>query len=68
MGDLVSIYSGIMYCEVFGKFGSNVLSVFADNHASRTHLDIAGMAFGGDKFAKTKYGTAHGVHSIINYG
>ncbi len=28
MSGLVSIYSGIMYCEVFGKFGSNVLGVF----------------------------------------
>ncbi|MDN3677122.1 leucyl aminopeptidase family protein [Flavobacterium paronense] len=43
------------------------LEFFTDNHTSWAHLDIAGVAFGDDEFAKTKHATAYGVHLITNY-
>jgi leucyl aminopeptidase len=43
------------------------LEYFTDNHASWAHLDIAGVAFGDDEFAKTKHATAYGVHLITNF-
>ena len=43
------------------------LEFFTDNHASWAHLDIAGVAFGDDEFAKTKHATAFGVHLITNF-
>lgn len=43
------------------------LEFFTENHASWAHLDIAGVAFGDDEFAKTKHATAYGVHLITNY-
>ncbi|WP_293872114.1 leucyl aminopeptidase family protein [Flavobacterium sp.] len=43
------------------------LEFFTANHPSWAHLDIAGVAFGDDEFAKTKHATAYGVHLITNY-
>lgn len=43
------------------------LEFFTANHVSWAHLDIAGVAFGDDEFAKTKHATAYGVHLITNY-
>ena len=43
------------------------LEFFTDNHSSWAHLDIAGVAFGDDEFAKTKHATAYGVHLITNF-
>lgn len=43
------------------------LEFFTDKHASWAHLDIAGVAFGDDEFAKTKHATAYGVHLITNF-
>ena len=43
------------------------LEYFTDNHASWAHLDIAGVAFGDDEFAKTKHATGYGVHLITNF-
>ena len=43
------------------------LEYFTDNHTSWAHLDIAGVAFGDDEFAKTKHATAYGVHLITNF-
>lgn len=43
------------------------LEFFTENHASWAHLDIAGVAFGDDEFAKTKHATAYGVHLITNF-
>jgi leucyl aminopeptidase len=43
------------------------LEHFTDNHASWAHLDIAGVAFGDDEFAKTKHATAYGVHLIAKF-
>jgi leucyl aminopeptidase len=43
------------------------LEFFTENHTSWVHLDIAGVAFGGDEFAKTKHATGYGVHLIANF-
>ena len=43
------------------------LEFFTDNHTSWAHLDIAGVAFGDDEFAKTKHATAFGVHLITKF-
>ena len=43
------------------------LEYFTENHTSWAHLDIAGVAFGDDEFAKTKHATAYGVHLITNF-
>lgn len=43
------------------------LEFFTDKHTSWAHLDIAGVAFGDDEFAKCKHATAYGVHLIANF-
>jgi leucyl aminopeptidase len=43
------------------------LEFFTDKHPSWAHLDIAGVAFGDDEFAKSKHATAYGVHLITNF-
>ncbi|AWI26513.1 leucyl aminopeptidase family protein [Flavobacterium pallidum] len=43
------------------------LEFFTDNHKAWAHLDVAGVAFGDDEFAKTKHGTAFGVHLLTKF-
>jgi len=43
------------------------LEYFTEDHQSWAHLDIAGVAFGDDEFAKTKHATAYGVHLITKF-
>ncbi|MBC7494232.1 MAG: leucyl aminopeptidase family protein [Flavobacterium sp.] len=43
------------------------LEFFTDNHASWAHLDVAGVAYGDDEFAKTKHASAFGVHLLTNF-
>ena len=43
------------------------LEYFTDSHPSWAHIDIAGVAFGDDEFAKTKHATSFGVHLITNF-
>jgi len=43
------------------------LEFFTNEHQSWAHLDIAGVAFGDDEFAKTKHATAYGVHLVTNF-
>ena len=43
------------------------LEHFTDEHKSWAHLDIAGVAFVDDEFAKTKHATAYGVHLITTF-
>ena len=43
------------------------LEFFTENHASWAHLDVAGVAYGDDEFAKTKHATAFGVHLLTNF-
>ena len=43
------------------------LEFFTNSHSSWAHLDIAGVAFGDDEFAKTKHATAFGVHLLAQF-
>ena len=43
------------------------LEFFTEKHTSWAHLDIAGVTFVDDEFAKTKHATAFGVHLITNF-
>jgi leucyl aminopeptidase len=43
------------------------LEYFIEKHTAWAHLDIAGMAFGDDEFAKTKHATAYGVHLLTDF-
>ena len=43
------------------------LEFFTENHVSWAHLDIAGVSFVDDEFAKTKHASAFGVHLITNF-
>lgn len=40
------------------------LEYFTEGHPSWAHLDVAGVAFGDDEFAKSKHATAYGVHLL----
>ena len=43
------------------------LEYFTEKHPSWAHLDVAGVAFGDDEFAKSKHATAYGVHLITKF-
>lgn len=43
------------------------LEFFTNDHQAWAHLDIAGVAFGDDEFAKTKHATAYGVHLLTKF-
>jgi leucyl aminopeptidase len=43
------------------------LEFFTENHTAWAHLDIAGVSFIDDEFAKTKHATAFGVYLIANF-
>lgn len=43
------------------------LQAFIHEHPSWAHLDIAGVAFGDGEFAKSKSGTAYGVHLLLKF-
>ena len=43
------------------------LEYFTEKHAAWAHLDIAGVAFGDDEFAKSKHATAYGVHLLTKF-
>jgi len=43
------------------------LEYFTEGHKAWAHLDVAGVAFGDDEFAKTKHGTAFGVHLLTKF-
>ena len=43
------------------------LEYFTEEHQSWAHLDIAGVAFGDDEFAKSKHATAFGVHLLTKF-
>jgi len=43
------------------------LEFFTSGHQSWAHLDIAGVAFGDDEFAKSKHATAYGVHLLTKF-
>ena len=43
------------------------LEYFTEEHKAWAHLDIAGVAFGDDEFAKSKHATAYGVHLLAKF-
>lgn len=43
------------------------LEYFTKEHKAWAHLDIAGVAFGDDEFAKSKHATAYGVHLLTKF-
>ena len=43
------------------------LEFFTEDHQFWAHLDIAGVAFGDDEFAKSKHATAFGVHLLTTF-
>ena len=43
------------------------LEFFTNEHKAWAHLDIAGVAFGDDEFAKSKHATAYGVHLLTKF-
>ncbi len=43
------------------------LEFFTEEHKAWAHLDIAGVAFGDDEFAKSKHATAYGVHLLTKF-
>ena len=43
------------------------LEYFTQDHKAWAHLDIAGVAFGDDEFAKSKHATAFGVHLLTKF-
>ena len=43
------------------------LEFFTKEHKAWAHLDIAGVAFGEDDFAKSKHATAYGVHLLTKF-
>lgn len=43
------------------------LEYFTNEHKAWAHLDIAGVAFGDDEFAKSKHATAYGVHLLTKF-
>ena len=43
------------------------LEYFTEKHPAWAHLDIAGVAFGDDEFAKSKHATAYGVHLLTKF-
>jgi leucyl aminopeptidase len=43
------------------------LEFFTEKHTAWAHLDVAGVAYGDDEFAKTKHATAYGVHLLTKF-
>ena len=43
------------------------LEYFTKEHKAWAHLDIAGVAFGDDEFAKSKHATGYGVHLLTKF-
>lgn len=43
------------------------LEYFTQEHAAWAHLDVAGVAFGDDEFAKSKHATGYGVHLLTKF-
>ncbi|MCG9792752.1 leucyl aminopeptidase family protein [Flavobacterium algicola] len=43
------------------------LEYFTNEHMAWAHIDVAGVAFGDDEFAKSKHATAYGVHLLAHF-
>ena len=47
--------------------GAKFLEFFTKEHHAWAHIDIAGVAFGDDEYAKCKHATAYGVHLLTKF-
>lgn len=47
--------------------GAKFLEFFTKQHKAWAHIDIAGVAFGDDEYAKSKHATAYGVHLLTKF-
>lgn len=61
----VKNYSGKLVAGAISA--AKFLEYFTENHSSWAHLDMAGVSFVDDEFAKTKHATAYGVHMLSNF-
>jgi len=61
----VKNYSGKLVAGAISA--AKFLEYFTGNHPSWAHIDMAGVSFVDDEFAKTKHATAYGVHMIANF-
>jgi len=61
----VKNYSGKPFAGAISA--AKFLEFFTDKHVAWAHLDIAGVAFGDDEFAKSKHATAYGVHLLTKF-
>jgi leucyl aminopeptidase len=61
----VKNYSGKLVAGAISA--AKFLEYFTENHPSWAHLDMAGVSFVDDEFAKTKHATAFGVHLLTNF-
>ncbi|WP_310381183.1 leucyl aminopeptidase family protein [Flavobacterium sp.] len=61
----VKNYSGKPFAGAISA--AKFLEYFTEEHKAWAHLDIAGVAFGDDEFAKSKHATAYGVHLLTKF-
>ena len=47
--------------------GAKFLEFFTASHKAWAQIDIAGVAYGDDEFAKSKHATAYGVHLLTKF-
>lgn len=61
----VKNYSGKLVAGAISA--AKFLEYFTQEHKAWAHLDVAGVAFGDDEFAKSKHATAYGVHLLTKF-
>ena len=66
---LISSIKGFFRVDFVGSLHTKTkfLEFFTEDHQFWAHLDIAGVAFGDDEFAKSKHATAFGVHLLTTF-
>ena len=66
-GDIADVknYSGKPVAGAISA--AKFLEFFTNEHKAWAHLDIAGVAFGDDEFAKSKHATGYGVHLLTTF-
>ncbi|GEM54304.1 leucyl aminopeptidase [Flavobacterium branchiophilum] len=61
----VKNYSGKPFAGAISA--AKFLEFFTEKHPAWAHIDIAGVSFVDDEFAKTKHATAFGVQLLLNF-
>jgi leucyl aminopeptidase len=61
----VKNYSGKLVAGAISA--AKFLEYFTQEHKAWAHLDVAGVAFGDDEFAKSKHATGYGVHLLTKF-